>query len=294
MLQILNCPICNSLITKNHIKCVDHTATQEEFNLMLCEKCDFCITTPRPNNLDKYYISKEYISHSSKATNIIDQVYLLARKFTLRNKFNLVQKQITNNGTPALLDVGCGTGEFLKYSKNKNWSITGVEPTAKAFSIASEITSQIYTSLEEITQNQFDSITLWHVLEHIPDLNSTLQSLKEKLKDNGTIFIAVPNFKSYDAIYYNYIWAGYDVPRHLWHFSQQSMQNLINNNGLALKETIPMKLDSYYVSLLSEKYSNENKINLSAILKATLNGFKSNRKAKHNGEYSSLIYVIKK
>jgi hypothetical protein len=174
------------------------------------------------------------------------------------------------------------------------WNATGVEPSAVAQQIAAEKTSQpIYSTIEDIPPLTFDTITLWHVLEHVPDLNTLLSTLNKKLTQTGTIFIAVPNRSSWDANYYKETWAGYDVPRHLWHFRQTDMQNIMRAHSLRVVKTIPMKLDAYYVSLLSEKYRHK-KLNLFAISRSMVNGLRSNISARGTTEYSSLIYVIKK
>jgi hypothetical protein len=103
----------------------------------------------------------------------------------------------------------------------------------------------------------------------------------------------VPNYKSWDSNEYESHWAGYDVPRHLWHFSRETLAKLATKNGLRIAETIPMKLDAYYISLLSERYREGNR-GVMNIIKATINGTRSNLSARKNLEYSSLIYVIKK
>ena len=110
------------------------------------------------------------------------------------------------------------------------------------------------------------------------------------LSDFGRLIIAVPNFKSEDAKYYKEFWAAFDVPRHLWHFSQQSIHTLFLTERMLVEKTIPMKYDSYYVSLLSEKYKNGKTNFMSAFYR----GFISNWRARTSSEYSSLIYVIKK
>ena len=143
--------------------------------------------------------------------------------------------------------------------------------------------------MSEIKNKKFDVITMWHVLEHVENLQEYIQQIKELLKENGTLIIAVPNYKSYDAYYFKEFWAAYDVPRHLWHFSQKSITKLFSMENIRLVKTIPMKFDSYYVSLLSEKYK-KGKMNP---IKAFWIGFISNRKAKRTNMYSSLIYVLK-
>jgi len=176
----------------------------------------------------------------------------------------------------------------------KGWNITGVEPSAIAKQIAVEKTGQaIHSTIDELPPSTFDTITLWHVLEHVPDLYRLLSTLAKKLTQTGTIFIAVPNRSSWDANYYKQTWAGYDVPRHLWHFRQKDMQNIVNAHSLNVVTTLPMKLDAYYVSLLSEKYRH-GKLNPLTTSRAIVNGLRSNISARTTTEYSSLIYVIKK
>ena len=293
MLETLEkCPVCSSKTFTIELKCKDHFLSKEDFNISKCRKCSFLFTNPRPKEKDlgNYYRSEEYISHSNKANSIINYVYKLARYFTLSGKIKLINS-ITENKT--ILDYGCGTGDFLTACKNNGWEINGYEPEKSARDIASQVNKkEILSTLNQLDSlNNISLITLWHVLEHIPDLNTTLNKLKSKLDDNGTILIAVPNFKSYDAQLYKQHWAAYDVPRHLYHFSQQTMSLLLNNHGLKIKTVIPIKLDSFYVSLLSEIYKNGR----SNLLKSFINGYKSNIYAtKNNNNYSSLIYIASK
>jgi 2-polyprenyl-3-methyl-5-hydroxy-6-metoxy-1,4-benzoquinol methylase len=181
----------------------------------------------------------------------------------------------------------------LKYFLERNWKISGVEPSANAREKASILTSQkIYQSIDQANQSAFDVITLWHVLEHIHNLNETIEALKKILKPEGTLFIAVPNPSSKDSLHYQENWAGYDVPRHLWHFSRETIEILLRNHGLKIVAVEPMKLDSFYVSLLSENYTHQNRNKFINALAALLVGLKSNLKAKKTGEYSSLIYIV--
>jgi SAM-dependent methyltransferase len=247
-----------------------------------------------PANLEAYYLSDAYISHNTQASNIVDHVYKLARKFTLRWKHDLIRKYYNGN-TRKLLDYGCGTGTFLQSSLARGWSITGVEPSPIARDIASNNTGTLIAAkLSEIGIADYDIITLWHVLEHVPDLNETLQSLHSKLANNGFMFIAVPNYKSYDATKYKDYWAAYDVPRHLWHFSQETMQKLLTTHGFKLHATVPMKLDSFYVSILSEKYHQQGKHSPTTFANGIATGLKSNLNAAEHKEYSSLIYIVRK
>ena len=287
------CPICRSTSFTLLLTAEDYTSTGESFNIVKCAGCNFTITNPRPDKISigRYYQSETYISHSGGGQSLI-QIYRFARRITVQWKLRLVNKYKSNGKA---LDYGCGTGAFLFKLQSNGWSVTGVEPSIEAREKASNLLRiPIYPSLENIDHTTFDIITLWHVLEHVHDLENTLATLRSLLNDDGTIFIAVPNHESQDATKYKAFWAGYDVPRHLWHFSKDTMSKLLDNAGLSVVETIPMKLDAYYVSLLSERYKSPQQNKLLTFLKAFLNGFTSNFAAIKNRNYSSIIYIAKR
>ena len=195
----------------------------------------------------------------------------------------------------ALLDMGAGTGAFLNQMKAALWEVTGVEPDEGARITAAKtigIRLQTPEVLQDLNSRSFDAITLWHVLEHVHDLQPTVALLKNLLKDAGRMFIAVPNYTSADAAAYRLDWAAYDVPRHLYHFSPGSMEHLMKRNGLQVLEKKPMWFDAFYISLLSSKYKNSGRANLPG---AFITGLRSNIGALMNADHcSSLIYIIGK
>lgn len=276
------------------MSCTDYTVSQEVFSLEKCNACGFVITNPRPDDeeLSKYYQSDNYISHTDKSTNLIDKVYKTARRFTLQWKLKLVMEH-TIEPSSNVLDYGCGTGAFLKLCQNHKLRIAGVEPSSIAREQAQRNTGIEISPTFDSVNGVFDVITLWHVLEHVGDLNVTIEKLKNLLHKNGTMFIAVPNLQSHDALQFGAHWAAYDVPRHLWHFSQKTMTRLLENHQLKINQVIPMRLDAYYVSILSEKYLN-GKNDIQNMVFAIIKGLKSNLKAKKTKEYSSLIYLVRK
>jgi 2-polyprenyl-3-methyl-5-hydroxy-6-metoxy-1,4-benzoquinol methylase len=293
MKEIATCPICQGTSLDEKIKTVDHTATHEIFQIKVCLNCSLLITTPRPqeSELHKYYQSENYISHSNKPNSLINAIYLVARTFTLKWKYNLLRKYSPGS---SLLDYGCGTGDFLNYCSQKGMVTNGVEPSASARIAAnSNLKSEVVFKDLAGYSSQADVITLWHVLEHLPDLKESLTKLKSKLATNGVIFLAVPNPNSWESKHYANFWAGYDTPRHLWHFPQKSMRLLLRDSSLKLIDIKPMKLDAFYISLLSEKYKNNGHLGLTGMITAFTNGLKSNVKASKSGEYSSLIYIAR-
>ena len=288
------CPICSTGLKpfKEIPEIKDHFLTRDTFQIMECEKCEL-LKTVVPDNLDlaKYYNSDDYVSHGGKNLNPIHLVYRIARIFTLKSKNELLNSFGTEK---TVLDFGCGTGDFLAQMKSSGWKISGVEPSSKARHTAtSKLGSEIKTNITDLTQ-KCSVITAWHVLEHTARPVETIEKLTEQLNYKGKLVVAVPNYKSHDSNKYKEYWAGYDVPRHLWHFSPKTIRHLASKLGLTLEKTIPMKLDAYYVSLLSEKYLNPNKIGLKTAMRAAIEGYKSNSEASRSENFSSLIYILTK
>ena len=269
------------------MSCVDYTVSNESYELLMNPKYKMMVTLPVPSDLENYYKSEDYISHTNANKSVFDKVYQRVRKHTLQKKLSLINS--FNSTSKKVLDIGSGTGDFLSTCKKNSWNVFGVEPSKEAREISIGNGVEAVNDLSLLTEGDFDVITLWHVLEHVENLLEYIEVLKSKLKPDGVLIIAVPNYNSFDANYYKEHWAAFDVPRHLWHFSQESIRKLFSQVYMKVEKTIPMKFDSYYVSMLSEKYrSGKNKF-----LKAFYIGFLSNLKARSTSEYSSLIYVIK-
>lgn len=241
----------------------DHSVSGEDFQLVHNQELDMLETIPQPsaNTLSEYYKSEDYISHTDSKRNWFEKAYHFVRGMALKRKLKLINSFPVSGKT--ILDVGCGTGDFLQTAKNNSWNVYGIEPNEKARAIANSKTkNQVFdtNTLQEFESGTFDVITLWHVLEHLPNLEIEIQNLNRLLKPEGRLVIAVPNFKSYDAKHYNAFWAAYDVPRHLWHFSQTSISKLFSKHNLEIEKTLPMTFDAFYVSLLSEQYKSGSKI----------------------------------
>ena len=289
--RIESCPVCGKPEFKNKLVVEDKTVSHESFAIVQCTACGFQFTNPRPKaaEIGRYYESDAYVSHNSGAAGLINQAYKVARFFTMRRKVSLLNELVPRRGK--LLDYGCGTGHFLAAAQGANWQVAGLEPNARARAEASQRLGQPVgqDGLAAFEPGSFDAITLWHVLEHVHLLNETLTQLTALLKPDGVLLIAVPNVESLDAQHYRELWAAYDVPRHLYHFAPKPMAQLLKKHKLVLRQTLPMPLDAYYVSMLSEKHKAERAGGLFTVLKA---GYKSNQfAAQHEGQYSSLLYV---
>lgn len=273
---------------KKFLKTKDFSVSGEEFELLLDTELNMLRTHPEPKDLENYYDSEAYISHTDSTKSLVDKLYQHIKKYNLKKKVNLINKYTTTDKT--LLDIGAGTGSFLESAKHNGWESYGIEPNKNARDLAINKGLELKESIDLIKKKKFQIITLWHVLEHLPNLDLQINKIASLLNNDGTLILAVPNFQSYDAKYYKEYWAAYDVPRHLTHFSQFSIKKLFAENGMRLVKTKPMIFDSFYVSLLSEKY----KHGKGNFLKAFLVGLKSNIWAWNTKEYSSLLYILKK
>jgi SAM-dependent methyltransferase len=290
LMKIDTCPVCKSNGSfKNYISALDYLITKEEFKVVQCPECSFIFTNPRPDDqsLGHYYKSDNYDSHKTENTSLKDFLYKKVRNYSTSKKLTLINK-ITKG--KSLLDIGCGAGFFINYCHQNQWKVEGMEPNLEALPYTPP-TIKIHSHLNTIKENTFDIITMWHSLEHISSLDQVVETAKRSLKKDGKLLIAVPNINSYDYSIYKEYWAALDVPRHLYHFTQESVGILMKRHGLQVVRTEPLVFDSYYVSLLSEQY----KTGRMNYAKAFINGLKSNNWAKKNNKnYSSILYIISK
>jgi 2-polyprenyl-3-methyl-5-hydroxy-6-metoxy-1,4-benzoquinol methylase len=293
MILLEKCPVCESVNFAAKITCNDHTASKENFNIVSCETCGFTLTNPRPidEKLGGYYNPDLYISHTNNSSGLFNWLYQNVRAHAIQTKVSLL-KSLKRGG--AHLDVGCGTGEFLNACKNSGFNTNGIEPSLLARKQAIENYNLLVsenTDLSQYANSKFDSISMWHVLEHVPNLNKTISHFNRILKPDGKLIIAVPNHNCWDANYYKEYWAAWDVPIHLWHFSKNTIERLFKNHQFNLVKTKPMIFDSYYISLLSEKFMSGKR----NFIKGFVIGFISNLFGIFTKKgHSSIIYVFEK
>lgn len=296
-IHITICPVCGGTDLKKSFDAIDHFSSGEAFPVYECAQCAFRFTNnfPSEDTIGKYYDSPDYISHSDSDKGLINRLYLHFRKRMIKRKINLVKAHAIGNPIK-LLDIGCGTGSFLEVAKQQGWTVSGIEKDKKAREKAAErsgINVMDDNKLWEIENNSFDVVTMWHVLEHLEKLNETIDKIKEILSPEGIAVIALPNCQSYDAKFYKALWAAYDIPRHLWHFSPYTLERLLTKHHLKIIDRYPMPLDAFYISLLSEKYKKSNALIKygRAFLIGTI-GFL--RSLSDISRSSSVIYIAKK
>src|SRR5882672_1523452 len=234
-----SCPACDAKNIQPVITAKDYTVSHNEFEIWECPVCTLRFTqhVPDATTIKAYYQSENYISHTNTNKGLINRLYHFVRKQTLARKRRLVAYPTSKSAGRNLLDIGAGTGAFVQHMQLHGWQATGLEPDENARQLAMEAHQVKLLPIEElgsIASNAFDAITMWHVLEHVHALHDCINRLKEIIKPGGSIFIAVPNYTCYDAQIYKSYWAAYDVPRHLYHFSPASIEQLLENHGLKL------------------------------------------------------------
>lgn len=293
--RLVKCPLCKSGHFLNYHEIRDFAVSKEFFLLNKCADCQLIFTNPRPTkeSIAPYYDFPDYYSHQTEAKSITHWIYNQVKKKNLSYKLTLINSL---NKDKSLLDYGCGTGDLIHYAQNKGWKVSGIEPNPKARATANQKTrNKVKEEIEELRESkEFSVITLFHVLEHIHDLRKTVKKILTHLKSEGYLIIAVPNPESWDAKKYGDKWAGWDVPRHLYHFNETAIQQFQLIFNLNLVDKKPLIFDSYYVSLLSEGYKTEKISLVKKYLNAIRSGYQSNKKAKANTSYSSNIYIFQK
>jgi len=294
MLKNSQCPSCGGSNVSFCFNCIDHSVSLQEFAIWACNDCTLRFTKDAPgqNEITGYYRSEAYVSHTDSQKGLINRIYHVVRNFTMQNKRRLVKK-VAQKYTGSLLDIGAGTGSFLKTMKDAGWEVLGLEPDDETRERASQLHQLQLLPSESLfnVQQKYDVITMWHVLEHVHQLHEYLAKIESLLFPGGTLIIAVPNYTSFDGRHYRQDWAAYDVPRHLYHFSPKAMKRLLSTHGMMIEDHKPMWFDAFYVSMLTEKY----KRRFLGLIRAMLTGAISNIPAIFDPrKCSSVIYIVKK
>jgi len=217
-------------------------------------------------------------------------------------------RQIDPTAGDVIADIGCGTGEFLHEMLQNGWAADGVEKDKSAAGFARQ-QHGLNIKNEELTdcdypEKSFDVITMWHVLEHLDNPNAVIAKIKLLLKNDGLLLIALPNIASPDAKFYQNNWVALDAPRHVTHFTGESMDYLCSLHGLRLVKSHQLVLDAFFNCLMSEKIIIKRKQNsafvfpiylIRALLIAVRTIFLSSAFAKNRKKSgSSMLYFIKK
>jgi SAM-dependent methyltransferase len=291
MEKLNSCPSCGDTKISPFLTAKDYTVSKEDFEINRCQSCELLFTNPRPTSSEAgpYYSSDNYISHSDTQEGVINKLYHLVRNFTLKQKTRWIKNEKTGN--LELLDIGCGNGHFLHACQKAGWKISGMELDPVTAARAKNMLGiDIYPSIQEIPKEErFRLISLWHVLEHVYELEEYFKFFKSRIAKEGVLLLALPNSKSFDAHYFKEYWAAYDVPRHIYHFDPITIESLAQRHGFKLKSKRGQIFDSFYISLLSHEYKTGKK----KFITSFIIGLLSNINAYFNtGNYSSNLYIF--
>jgi len=299
LMENIQCVVCGDSKSSVYFDSVQNRLKiGESFKIAKCENCGFKYLNPRPTieSINKYYDVEEYHPHKISEESMIDKIYLKVRDININSKKKILNRLSPQNKT--LLDVGCGTGEFIEAMQKDGWNVTGMETAKEARDMANRNDIQIFDDLKNIDE-KFQIITMWHVLEHIHDVQKLMKNLKRLLADDGYLIIAVPNIDSADAKFYKANWIALDTPRHLYHFRPKDIVSLLDKFNFSVKQiSNRLYFDVWYNALLSAQHKakiEERSTSLWDLIKAGLIGKLSFFNGLINSlKSSSPIYIIQK
>ena len=248
------CMACGSSRFETLVNSQDFCVSQEAFDVNRCTSCGFSYTVnaPSQDKIGRYYEHEDYVSHTDTDEGIFFRIYHSVREYMLGRKKAYLENHIK---LKRVFDIGAGTGYFVNHLRSRGIHAVGFEPDENARKQAKKnFDLDLADDLDVVIQeaDNFDAITLWHVLEHVHDLKGYFKKFNALLKDEGLLVIAVPNYTSFDAQFYGNHWAAYDLPKHLWHFSPQSLQLLSESENFQLIKMYAMPFDPFYIAILSE------------------------------------------
>jgi 2-polyprenyl-3-methyl-5-hydroxy-6-metoxy-1,4-benzoquinol methylase len=211
--------------------------TGRDFTVAHCDECGFDVTTPHPEaeEMAAYYPTGYYgAAEDRRFPHFVETLQNALYTFRVREI-----EAVANSGPGRVLDVGCGRGVLLEEFRRRGWEVQGTELSEQAASYARQ-TLKIPVeigSLETLRfpANHFDAVTLWHVLEHVGNPRSLLAEINRILKPDGVLLVAVPNFGSFEARTAKDKWFHLDVPRHVTHFSEDTLEDALNEMGFEVR-----------------------------------------------------------
>lgn len=232
------------------LRCDDFLTHSGTYTIARCTGCGFLWTIDAPTEeaMQQFYGSSyEQSIHPRFAASWLRHLRLTVQSH-LRARM-IVRKSGLSTGR--ILDIGCGNGDFVSAMKRRGWESEGVElsPDSREKLSKRGIRCHAPDDMQHLPDASFDVITLWHVLEHLPEPQTVVRTIHRLLKPHGICIIAVPNAASPQAQRDGALWFGHDVPRHLWHFSPATLTTTLTGGGLAVETIRPMSIDALVIKL---------------------------------------------
>jgi SAM-dependent methyltransferase len=284
------CPSCGDIRSKLVLTAPDFRVSKRDFDIHACMSCGLHYTklVPTKDTIGSFYKADSYDSHRVDNKSLISRLYRVVRSINIAKKIKWITPFA---GSGLIVDYGCGLGHLVAALKERSQNAEGYEIDGDVRALTkAELNIDTYPleNFRDLKDGSVSVLTMWHVLEHVYDLNQDFQQIVDKVEKKGVLFIAVPNFRSFDAKFYKKHWEAFDLPRHFYHFDNESIVGFTSRFGLNLESKIPLRFDSYYVSMRSEM----NKKN-GFLLRGVFIGWLSNLLACRYG-YSSHVYIFRK
>ena len=271
--------------SRNSIETKDYLVTHDTFLVEEKEK-GISFTKPVVNDekIEKYYNTIDYLSHSNNKT-LMSFLFDFFSKIMAKKKTSFMLRLGVVN---TYLDYGCGIGKLVNSMKKKGVASYGYDTSSLAVAACNNKSLKASSNIDDLP-NQFDLISFWHSLEHVSDYTKVLKKTKQILSKNGNVVVALPNYDSFDAKFYSKFWAAYDAPRHRVHFTKKGFVKAAKQLGFDVVKIKPLFLDSFYISMMSEKY----KQSFFYFLKGFFIGALSNIFFFFSKQASSHVFVLK-
>jgi SAM-dependent methyltransferase len=249
-MKLWNCPLCDSVGFEWLFDISDFaTNSNRIFSIRKCRQCNLFSIFPRPQlqELLAYYPADyEPYQEPGKENWSAVKKRLRQRHYQLRCR----EVYSAVGGEGRLLDIGCGTGEFLvALLKSGSWQAIGIDINPYAVQTASRRGLDVRLgdlSDLEFPAKSFDAVTIWEAIEHLPNPMQTIEDIGRLLRPGGYLFLSTPNGDSLQARFWRKYWVGWDVPRHLQVFTPQVLCHLLEGNGFILKGKFAFPTERYF------------------------------------------------
>ena len=284
----INCNLCSSSKATFLLAVKERLLREDTFDIVQCRHCGLIYTNPRPKSeeIGKYYPEGYSGFQFSYPEPLFpgESKFLRKIKNVLKKKileihygyFSNFEEELSKNNflkvitlpfkhrigyffppykkSGRILDIGCATGHYLAKVRELGWETYGIEMDKKSASWAKEKLGLNVVAGEfseaNFPSNYFDVVTFWHSLEHLPDPSSALKKVYEILKMNGLVIIGIPNVATLETRIFGRWWWGWEVPRHLYHFSCKTIVKLLNKEGFrVIRIEYPPDVNNIILSL---------------------------------------------
>lgn len=259
-MQPVACPLCGSTNARPIAQLPDLLLELPgSFVLVRCAECTMLYQNPQlePHELEAFYPQaySPYIAPPWANPNLLKRIQHL---YALKQRWRLVEQWAPRrSGKRSILDIGCATGSFLAAGSD-DWQTVGVEFSAEAAQTARKHYGlTVYQGTVEqapLASGQFDVVSMWDVLEHVPDPTRTLRIVHRLLRPDGVLVARVPNLDAWDAQVFGDCWAGLDQPRHMFVTSEATLARLLETTGFAPVAYSCIRVGTYGMLMLSWRF----------------------------------------